>query len=132
MMPIVPLYAALFGLFFVFLSVRTLLLRRTLGIAVGDGGNQLLLRASRVHSNFAEYVPLSLLLVFFVESQGYPNALVHTLCISLFAGRISHAFGVSRTPENYRYRVFGMAMTFFALVAAALTLLSGYVRHFVA
>ena len=39
MMPIVPLYAALLAIFFVFLSVRTLRLRRTLGVAVGDGGN---------------------------------------------------------------------------------------------
>ena len=132
MMPIVPMYAALLAIFFVFLSVRTLRLRRKLGIAVGDGGKESLLRAARVHANFAEYVPLGLLLIYFVESQGYPQALVHALCIALVAGRLSHASGVSRTPENFRYRVFGMAMTFFALVFAALVLLSGHVRQFVA
>ena len=132
MIPIVPLYAALLAIFFVFLSVRTLRLRRKLGIAVGDGGKESLLRAARVHANFAEYVPLGLLLIYFVESRGYPQALVHALCIALVAGRLSHAFGVSRTPEKFRYRIFGMAMTFFALVVAALVLLSGYVRQIVA
>jgi len=62
-MHIVPLYAALLALIFVALSVRTLRMRRRLRIAVGDGGDTALLRAMRVHANFAEYVPLSLLLI---------------------------------------------------------------------
>jgi uncharacterized membrane protein YecN with MAPEG domain len=37
-------------------------------IAIGDAGNPEMLRAMRVHSNFAEYVPLSLLLIYFVET----------------------------------------------------------------
>ncbi len=45
----------------------------------------------------------------------------------LFASsRLSHAYGVSKTLENYRYRVFGMAMTFTALVGAAICLLIFY------
>lgn len=66
-MHIVFLYAALLALLFVALSIRTLLMRRRLGIAIGDAGNESMLRAMRVHSNFAEYVPLSLLLIYFVE-----------------------------------------------------------------
>lgn len=61
-----PLYAALLALIFVFLSVRTLRLRRTLQIGIGDGGNTEMLRAMRVHSNFSEYVPISLILIFLV------------------------------------------------------------------
>ena len=60
---IVPAYAALLALFFVALSIRTLRLRRELRIAVGDGGNPAMLRAMRVHANFAEYVPLGLILL---------------------------------------------------------------------
>jgi uncharacterized membrane protein YecN with MAPEG domain len=48
------MYAALLALLFIALSVRTLRLRATLRIAIGDGGNERLLRASRVHGNFAE------------------------------------------------------------------------------
>ena len=48
-------YAALFGLLFVALSVRTLRLRVKLRIAIGDAANQQMLRAIQVHSNFAEY-----------------------------------------------------------------------------
>lgn len=57
-----PLYASILALMFVGLSVRTLRMRRRLKIAVRDAGNRRMLRAMRVHSNFAEYVPLGLLL----------------------------------------------------------------------
>jgi uncharacterized protein len=44
-MHITFVYAALFGLLFVALSVRTLRLRVKLGIAIGDAANQQMLRA---------------------------------------------------------------------------------------
>jgi hypothetical protein len=122
---IAPGYAAVLALLFIALSVRTLRLRRRLRIAVGDGGDARMLRAMRVHANFAEYVPLSLLLIYMLESAGGPSALVHALCLGLLVGRLSHAYGVSRSSEDLRYRVFGMAMTFTALGGSALALLAG-------
>jgi uncharacterized membrane protein YecN with MAPEG domain len=122
-MRIVPLYAALLALLFVALSIRALRMRRTLRIAVGDSGNQAMLRAMRAHSNFAEYVPLSLILFFFVEESGATAALVHLLCASLLAGRAIHAFGVSQVKERYAFRVAGMALTLTPLIVAALRLL---------
>ena len=44
-MHITFVYAALFGLLFVALSVRTLRLRVKLGIAIGDAANQQMRRA---------------------------------------------------------------------------------------
>src|SRR6185295_12789702 len=128
-MHILPLYAALFALLFVALSVRTLRLRRTLRIAIGDSGNETMLRAMRVHSNFAEYVPFSLLLILLVEMQAAPPVLVHALCLCLLVGRLSHAFGVSQLKENYRYRVVGMILTFTTLAASAVYLILAYVRY---
>jgi len=122
-MRIVLLYAGVLALFFVGLSLRTLLMRRRLRIAIGDAGNEALLRAMRVHSNFAEYVPLSLLLIYFVEVTGASPLFVHALGAGILAGRVSHAFGVSQVNENYAFRVFGMAMTLTPIIAAALRLL---------
>ncbi len=119
----VPVYAALLALLFVALSVRTLRLRRHLRIPVGDSGNLEMLRAMRVHANFAEYVPLSLLLFYFVEVQGHPALLVHLLCLSLLSGRIAHAYGVSQSAEQYAFRVTGMALTFTSMIVAAVALL---------
>lgn len=122
-MNIVPFYAAMLALLFVLLSVRTLRLRRSLKVALGDAGNPVLLRAMRVHSNFAEYVPLGLLLIFFVESGGASTWLVHVLGLCLLAGRCSHAFGVSQIHEDLKFRVFGMAMTFACLIVSSVHLL---------
>ena len=56
-------YGAVLAGVFVALSARTLLLRRRPGIAIGDSGDERMLRAMRVHANFAEYVPLTLLML---------------------------------------------------------------------
>jgi uncharacterized protein len=105
------------------LSVRTLRLRRRLRIAIGDAQEPAMLRAMRVHANFAEYVPLSLLLLYLVEASGADAWFVHALGASLLVGRVAHAYGVSQTKENYRYRVAGMALTFTPLIAMAARLL---------
>jgi uncharacterized membrane protein YecN with MAPEG domain len=122
-MHITPFYAAILAILYVGLSVRTLRLRRLLGIPIGDSGNERMLRAIRAHGNFAEYVPLALLLTFMAEVAGANTAIIHFVCALLLLGRFSHAFGVSRTPETYAFRVFGMAMTFTAMLVCALTLL---------
>ena len=71
-MKITFFYAALLAILFVLLSIRTIRLRRSLKIAVGDAGNPKMLRAMRVHSNFSEYVPLSLLLIYFIHASSIP------------------------------------------------------------
>ena len=122
MMTVTPAYAAVLGLIFVALSVRTIRMRRRHRVAVGDSGNAELRRAMRVHANFAEYVPLALLLIFFVEHDGTGTLLVHALGIALLSGRLLHAWGVSQERENFRYRVSGMALTFGTLLTAALAI----------
>lgn len=122
-MTILPIYAALLVLLFVALSVRTVRVRRRLKIAIGDAGDREMLRAVRVHSNFAEYVPLALLAIYLVEVGGAPALLVHALGGGLLLGRVLHAVGVSRQREQFQYRVAGMLLTFAVLVVAAGTLL---------
>ena len=128
-MHIVVLYAALLALLFVALSIRTLLMRRRLRIGIGDAGNEAMLRAMRVHSNFAEYVPLSLLFIYFVEASGASPVFVHALGTSVLAGRVSHAVGVSQIRENYVFRVTGMALTLTPLIVAAVRRLQVSASH---
>jgi uncharacterized membrane protein YecN with MAPEG domain len=123
-MHIVFLYAALLGFLFVGLSVRTLMIRKNLRISVGDNGNQAMLRAMRVHANFAEYVPLSLLLLYFAETASAPAVALHALGALLLIGRSAHAWGVSQVRENYNFRVAGMLSTFAVLLCA-----SGYLLY---
>jgi uncharacterized membrane protein YecN with MAPEG domain len=121
---VTPIYAALLTPIFVALSLRTIRLRRRHRVALGDGDNPELRRAMRAHANFAEYVPLALLLLFFVEHDGAHPAVVHALGLALLAGRLAHAWGVSQLRENFRFRVAGMLLTFGVLISAALFLVA--------
>lgn len=123
---ITPLYAALAALLLVFLSIRVIRVRRARQVAIGDGEDPALRRAMRVQANFIEYTPLALLLIALAELQGLPGGLVHGLGASLVAARILHAFGVAREPENFRFRVTAMAVTFTVLITASLISLGGF------
>ncbi len=121
-MHIVPIYAAVLALLFVGLSARIFRMRQRHRSALGDAGAPALVRAVRTHGNFAEFVPLGLILFSFVEVGGAAPMLVHGLGLSLLLGRSSHAYGVSQINERYRFRVFGMTLTILSIVGASFLL----------
>ena len=125
---IVPIYAAIFAIMLVVLSLRVAMTRGDVRIAIGDGGNIALQRRIRVQGNFTEYVPMALILFTFVEWQGWPRWVVHGLCLILLAARLVHAYGIAREPEDIRFRATGMATTALLLVVAAILLLISAVR----
>jgi uncharacterized membrane protein YecN with MAPEG domain len=49
------------------------------------------------------------------------------MALALLVGRCAHAWGVSRTPEDFRFRITGMMCTFTVIVLTALALLASYV-----
>lgn len=125
-MHILPMYAALLGFLFFYLSIRTIGLRRRLQIGIGSKESDEMLRGMRVHSNFSEYVPITLLLIYFVEIQGGHQLLIHALGGLLLVGRSVHAYGVSQMNEKFVFRVSGMAMTFTAILTASCVLLFNF------
>lgn len=122
-MHVIPLYAAVLALIYVGLSFRTIALRRKQRLSLGDGGDKALNRAIRVHGNFAEYVPIGLILLFLLESQAYSRVLVHIFASMLLAGRILHAYGVSQLKEKLIFRTTGMLLTLFSIIFSSLVLL---------
>ncbi len=123
-MSVVPAYAALIAVLLVILGLLVIRARRIAGVTIGDGGDAALIRAMRVQANLAEYAPLALLLLAMAELSGAAPVLLHGLCTTLVAGRVIHAWGVSREPEDLSYRVLGMRLTYLTLVAGAMTCLA--------
>lgn len=121
---IIPIYAAALALLFLFLSVRVIGARRRHGVALGLGKGAEIERPSRVHANFAEYVPLALLLLLMAELRGADPAMLHLAGAALLAGRAAHAWGMSREPELLPLRVAGMAATFTVIAGAAALILA--------
>lgn len=100
---------------FLALSRRVIVLQQAAQVPLGDGGDWELTRAMRAHTNCAKYAPLGITLIGHAESLPVPALIVHALGLSLVAGRIVHAYGVSQESENFRFRVSGMGLTFTAL-----------------
>lgn len=119
---VISLYAPLFALFYVALSINVIRTRRREKIGLGSGGNRAVERAMRVHANFAEYVPLALLLLLILEQSGGNKLLLHGLFLVLLAGRLIHAWGVSQQNENFRFRVSGMTMTFAVMIISSIVI----------
>ncbi len=119
-MSITPLYAGLIGLLFVLLSVRVIAARFATNVSLGDGGEKMLIKRIRVQGNCAEYSPIALILLALAEVQGAPGWVVHLLGVSLLAGRVLHAIGLGRTPQNIMFRRAGMVLTFAMITFAAL------------
>lgn len=123
-MHITIIYVAIFALFYLFLSLKVISLRKKVKTAIGDGGDNLLGRAMRVHANFAEYVPLTLFLIYLLEGQQVNSVFLHALYLSLLVARFIHAYGVSKVNENLSFRVTGMVVNFGVIVITALFLLA--------
>jgi uncharacterized membrane protein YecN with MAPEG domain len=120
MLIVTAFYASLLAALYLLLSGRVIGWRRVQRVELGHGENSELLRRMRVHANFAEYVPLTLLLMALAESMTPPRPLLHLVGVILVAGRLIHAYGLSQTPHILRYRAGGMMLTLSALGIAAL------------
>lgn len=127
---ITALYAAILGLFFLLLSINVVAKRRRFQIGIGSKGEPGLERAIRVHANFAEYVPLALLIMFLAEYSGLAAYYLHILGITLLLARLSHAWGVRQLKEPFKFRIFGMVLTFCVIALSAVAILVLYLVRF--
>jgi uncharacterized protein len=129
-MPIITaLYAGLLGLVAFGVAFPAGRLRGRLGISVGDGGNNDLLCAMRRHANFAEWVPLALLLIALLELNGAPAAAIHALGAVLVLSRIAHAVGLRPDSIKSLARLLGAAGTVLVMTVASIWLIVLYLRH---
>jgi uncharacterized protein len=110
-MHITAFYAGILCLLYLALAANVIRTRRALQVGLGDGGQLVLQRRIRAHGNFAEYVPLALLLMAFVESGGLGPRALHGLGIALLLGRLAHAWALSSVTPRPAARVAGMALT---------------------
>ena len=116
-MIVTPLYAGLLALLFFALSLRVVQMRGT-GISLGDGGNLAMLRRIRGHANFAEYVPLVLIMMALLELSKFSIYVLHALGITLFVARLLHGYALSFTEKFKFGRFWGTLLTYIVMVVA--------------
>ena len=118
-MTITLLYAGLLSLWLLVLSVRVIAIRSQ-GISLGDGGNPVLLRRIRAHGNFAEYVPMILVMIGFLELSQLSSVLIHIMGETLLVARLLHGYALSFS-ESFKFgRFWGTALTFLLLAVCGL------------
>ena len=120
--------AGLLGLIFVVLSARVVMSRRSSKVAIGDGAGLAtpemsgLLVAVRSHANFAEFVPICLLLLAGLEMRSGPTLLVKSLATILVLSRLSHPVGLAKASPN-PFRAAGFVGTLLVLTVASVSVI---------
>ena len=117
MLLVTSIIAAALTIIFIKLSFAVIGLRRKNKVGLGSGGHEDLERAIRTQANFAEYIPLGVILIACLELNGAPWWLVAIPGVSLIIGRLIHAKGMNTPPPDFSKRVLGMKFTFFTLIA---------------
>ena len=117
-MVVTSFYAGLLALWFLVLGARVIR-GRWPGPSLGDGGDPRMLRLIRGHANFAEYVPLIVVMMGLLELGHASIYLLHALGITLMAGRLLHGFAFSFTDHFKFGRFWGAALTFLVLGVCA-------------
>lgn len=106
-MHITLIYGGLLGLLFLLLSFWVVKRRAQFKVMIGEGEAPEMLSAIRAHGNFAEYVPLTLLLMALCELAGVGELWLHLGGALLLLGRILHAIGIQIPKAPNKPRLFG-------------------------
>jgi hypothetical protein len=120
-------YLAVLALLYVVLSLQVIRLRRANRAAFGDSGNFALRSAIRAHAHFAEYVPITALMIAMLEMAGAPPLRVHLLMGALVVARLLHPLGMYAAPNTLWFRIGrigGVTITIGLLITCALSTLS--------
>jgi hypothetical protein len=125
---ITPLYLGLFLIMMLWFSFRIIKLRRKLRIGLGDGGNAEMLRAIRVHGNFIEQVPMTLLGLVLMELQGMHFIILHILGITLLIARLLHAKGITESSGVSKGRFIGSLITFGIQIILAISFIFNFIH----
>jgi uncharacterized protein len=111
-------YAAILGLLAVVLSFHVIALRAKTKVSLMDGNDPALKERIRRHGNFAEFVPLALILMGFAEVGGASSTWLHVIGGILLLSRLIHPFGIKHDNVSAPARIIGATGTKIAMLMA--------------
>ncbi len=118
LLPITLTIAGACALLHIWLSMRVSQVRRLHKVSVGDQGNPVVAARMRAHGNFAENMPIFLILLALLELARGSTVWLWVPSILFVLGRILHAFGMDRAAPN-KLRIVGIALTWLVLLGLA-------------
>lgn len=114
------IYVGLNVLLLVVLAILVIKTRMKNKVPLGDGGNESVLRAMRIHGNATEYIPVALFLLFLLEVNGAGRVFLHSMGIALTLGRVLHAYGLTKSRGPSIGRFVGTTSTFLCLIVGSI------------
>lgn len=121
-------FTSILGLIYFYISRAVILQRRSQKIGLGTGPNEEISALVSAHSNFNAYVPLLIILMFFLEHLIELNRFfLVCLGIVIVLGRLLHFKAMSMSAPlsapALKYRIAGMIMTLIPLVLMSFIIL---------
>jgi uncharacterized protein len=121
------LFAGLCALMQCVLTALVIVRRVESGIGLMDGGDAVLVRRIRAHANFAETVPMTLLLMLLLELGGLAAIWLWLFGLTLLTGRLLHVCGLLMGGMAWG-RLSGMVLTLSVLSIEAVLCIGMFLR----
>jgi uncharacterized membrane protein YecN with MAPEG domain len=120
---ITAIFAAILGLIAAGLTVNVIMHRVRLGVESGDGGQPQMTQAIRAHANFAEHVPLALILIGSAEMLIMRAWIIYALGITLLVARLLSMIGLTRSLGPSFPRQAGAGLTILVITVTSILIL---------
>lgn len=117
-------YAAALAVVGGVLAARVSVTRAKTKVSLGPGNDPTLLVRIRQFGNFAENVPLALVLMLLAEAQGLGAGWLHAAGALLLAARLVHPFGLDAARVATPARIAGATGTRIAMVIPVVAILA--------
>ena len=120
MLTITAVVGSVLALIYIRLAFNVINLRQKHRVSLGAGDRPDLEKAIRAHGNFAEYVPIALILLAVLEYNRGALWMLGVCGLLLVLGRGLHAYGMVQEGKGVSaWRVRGMVLTITAIIGLA-------------
>ena len=124
---ITALYAAIMGLFVIYMAKRVTDVRQSLKGPPNDEQQKQLNVEIRAHGNAVEYIPIALILLGLAEMNGWNLYWIHGLGAMFVLARFSHAYGFTKSGGKLsKFRFHGILFSWLAIVTLSVLNIVSY------
>ncbi len=115
------LYAAILGLFVIYMAKRVTDQRQSMSATPTEEQKLRLKVAVRAHGNAIEYIPIGLILLILAELNGWSAYWIHGLGATFILARFAHGYGYTTSVgKTSKYRFHGILFSWLAIVVLAI------------
>lgn len=113
--PVTTMAAVPLAIIMLALWVNVTRTRADTGVSIGHADDPVLHNRIRMHGNFIEWVPMSLILLLLSEAAGVSHLWLYVAGGLMVAGRVLHPFGLRPDVATHPLRIIGNSANLLAV-----------------